>query len=250
MVALNRALLLTYYGLEAWPLRPGYLCPPVPGRAEYVHHVADLLADGSSVPRGPEVSILDIGTGASAVYPIIGIAEYGWRFVGTELDEGAWQSASSIVAMNGALRDHVEIRRQENRECILVNIVRDGDRFDACICNPPFHSSAEQAADDALRKEALMGSAPADVPVRHFGGLPHELWCEGGEAWFVGRLIAESAMHPRLCRWFTSYVSSRHNLPALRRDLAMVGATEVREIEIAYRAKKARILAWRFGAGQ
>ena len=41
--ALNRALLKFHYGIEHWDVPDGYLCPPIPGRADYIHHIADLL---------------------------------------------------------------------------------------------------------------------------------------------------------------------------------------------------------------
>jgi len=30
---------------------------------------------------------LDIGTGASAIYPLLGARVYGWSFLGTDIDE-------------------------------------------------------------------------------------------------------------------------------------------------------------------
>lgn len=39
---LNRALLKTCYGVSHWDIPPGYLCPPIPSRADYLHHLADL----------------------------------------------------------------------------------------------------------------------------------------------------------------------------------------------------------------
>ena len=42
--AFNRALLVHHYGISGWDIPAGYLCPPIPGRADYIHHVADLLA--------------------------------------------------------------------------------------------------------------------------------------------------------------------------------------------------------------
>ncbi|MBL9133973.1 MAG: RlmF-related methyltransferase, partial [Verrucomicrobiaceae bacterium] len=76
--ALNQALLKHAYGLQHWDIPAGYLCPPVPGRSDYLHHLADLI----SLNRGPQVRVLDIGTGANGIYPLIGAAEYGWSFVG------------------------------------------------------------------------------------------------------------------------------------------------------------------------
>jgi hypothetical protein len=82
--ALNKALLAHFYAVKHWDIPDGFLCPPVPGRADYIHHLADLLAlDTGTIPEN--ASILDIGTGANLIYPLIGAHEYGWRFTGSEI---------------------------------------------------------------------------------------------------------------------------------------------------------------------
>jgi 23S rRNA (adenine1618-N6)-methyltransferase len=72
----NRALLKAFYGIAHWDIPADYLCPPVPGRADYVHFLADLLAsvNDGKIPRGSIVRVLDIGMGANCVYPLIGHA--------------------------------------------------------------------------------------------------------------------------------------------------------------------------------
>ena len=72
--ALNTALLKHFYQLDNWDIPQGYLCPPIPGRADYIHYIADLLAssNGGAIPTGKLIKGLDVGTGANAVYPIIG----------------------------------------------------------------------------------------------------------------------------------------------------------------------------------
>lgn len=248
---LNRAILRHDYGMVEWELPPGYLCPPIPGRADYVHALADLLGNGpgASVPRGPSVVILDIGVGANCIYPIIGVAEYGWHFVGTEIDPVAVASARRIVTANPALAGRVEIRRQAAADAIFAGIVREGERFAACLCNPPFHASAAAAAAGTARKLRNLGHAGGnDAPARNFGGRHHELWCRGGEVAFVRRMIAESAERPRLCRWFTSLVSQRESLPAIERALAAARVAEVQTIPLAHGQKRSRVLAWRFSS--
>ncbi len=77
--ALNKALLAHFYAVKNWDIPDGFLCPPVPGRADYIHHLADLLGETSgTIPAN--ASILDIGVGANCIYPLIGVHEYGWRF--------------------------------------------------------------------------------------------------------------------------------------------------------------------------
>jgi 23S rRNA (adenine1618-N6)-methyltransferase len=244
---LNRALLKTYYGVAEWDIPPGYLCPPIPGRADYIHHVADLIAEaGSAPPRGPHIVVLDVGVGANCVYPIIGVSEYGWRFVGTDIDPVALESARHIVAVNPHLVGKVECRLQRASAGIFGGVVRPGETFAASVCNPPFHASAEEAAAGTLRKLRNLGAAKANAPVLNFGGRATELWCEGGESAFVRRMITESATRPGLCRWFTTLVSKSSSLPALYHSLKAVRAAEVKTIELAHGQKKSRLLAWRF----
>ncbi len=249
--ALNRALLLADYGLAHWDLPPDYLCPPIPGRADYVHHAADLLAAAeSTIPRGPATTVLDLGIGANAIYPIIGVHDYGWRFVGSDIDPIALRSAANIVATNPSLTGRVECRLQTSSTAILRGIIRPTDTFALTLCNPPFHASLAAATAGTRRKlfNLATGATPARTTTLNFGGQPNELWCPGGEAAFIARLIAESADFASQVRWFTTLVSSRGNLPSLTRALARVRATTVRTIPMGQGQKQSRLLAWTFHA--
>ena len=251
---LNQALLQLQYGIAGWTIPDGYLCPPVPGRADYLHYLADLLsADrATSLPFGPATRILDIGVGANCIYPLLGATEYGWRFVGSEIDPVALASAQRNVAAQPSLTHRIELRRQTNPSSIFAGVVRPGETFAASVCNPPFHVSAAAAAAGTQRKlRHLAGTRPTSAPpARNFGGRSHELWCRGGEVAFIRRMIAESAARPQLCGWFTTLVSQRDSLPPLRRALASVHPAEIRTIDLAHGQKKTRILAWRFHSAQ
>src|SRR5690606_29077932 len=87
----NRALLAQLYGIHHWDIPPGYLCPPVPGRADYLHGLADLLAEDhdGEIPRGAAIRALDVGCGANCIYPLLGHTDYGWHFVGSDIDPTA-----------------------------------------------------------------------------------------------------------------------------------------------------------------
>jgi len=248
VLALNRALLMTYYKIDFWDLPPGYLCPPIPGRSEYIHHVSDLLTgvDKRAIPRGPNVVVLDIGVGANCVYPIIGVAEYGWRFVGTDIDPVAVEWANHIVAKNPLLAKNVSCRLQSTPSNVFDGVVVRGESFDVSICNPPFHSSAEEAEEGTLRKLRNLGDGKADKAVLNFGGKNTELWCEGGELGFISRMITESASRPSTCRWYTTIVSKQGHMPAIHRMLKTARARDVRVIEMNYGQKKSRIVAWTF----
>ncbi|MDR3671397.1 MAG: 23S rRNA (adenine(1618)-N(6))-methyltransferase RlmF [Holophaga sp.] len=240
--ALNRALLRQAYGI-AWDLPPGFLCPPIPGRADYLHYAADLLAGGGPIPRGDAVRVLDIGVGANCIYPLLGHREYGWHFLGSDIDPAALAWAGRIVQDNG-LGGAIELRRQPDPGNIFQGLLRDGESFALSICNPPFHASPGAAREGSRRKLANLGQGG---PLRlNFGGRAGELWCQGGELGFLRRMIAESARFATRCRWFSALVSRSANLPDLRRALAQAGALATRTLDMAQGQKQSRILAWSF----
>ncbi|CAE1144161.1 putative AdoMet-dependent methyltransferase [Serratia sp. Tan611] len=246
---LNRALLQHFYGIEHWDIPAGYLCPPIPGRADYLHHLADLLAagNGGAIPRGKGVAILDVGVGANCIYPIVGVREYGWRFTGSEVESGALQSAKMIVAMNPQLKNSVRLRQQKQPERIFDGIIGAAERFDATLCNPPFHASAEEARASTRRKLHKLGKGEvAAKPVQNFGGKNNELWCAGGEEAFVCAMVAESVGKAENCLWFTSLISKSSTLPAVYQALRQAGAVEVRTVEMAQGQKISRFVAWTF----
>jgi 23S rRNA (adenine1618-N6)-methyltransferase len=250
--ALNRALLAHFYGIVVWDTPDGYLCPPIPGRADYVHTLADLLAEKTGeIPRGDAVRGLDIGVGANAIYPMLGRASYGWRFVGSDIDAVSLQNAAHIFAGNAVLKDGLETRLQKTSKHIFTSIIGDDDYFDFTLCNPPFHASAADAAAGTNRKLRNLGlaSKAQSQPKLNFAGQHNELWCDGGEARFIGQMIAESVQFATQVGWFTTLVSKAGNLPQCYRALKRVGAREVRTLEMSQGQKISRVLAWRFVAG-
>jgi 23S rRNA (adenine1618-N6)-methyltransferase len=247
VVALNRALLKAHYGIAHWDLPVGFLCPPIPSRADYLHHVADLIAadHGGVPPHGPRAKVIDIGVGANCIYPLLGVHAYGWHFVGSERDRVSADWARRLVEKN-SLTQQIEIRVQPSRERIFEGVARAGEAFILSLSNPPFHASPEEAEAGTLRKLRNLGGGRPAKAVLNFGGRGNELWCEGGEIAFVQRMIAESASRPDLCVWFTTLVSKRGSLPALERALGRVRAADVRTLTMFAGQKQSRILAWTF----
>jgi 23S rRNA (adenine1618-N6)-methyltransferase len=242
---LNKALLKQYYDIEHWDIPDGYLCPPIPGRADYIHYLADLLAstNDGNIPTGNKVKILDIGVGANCVYPIIGHQEYGWSFVASDVDKKALQAAENIIAANPVLSADVKVRLQHNKQQALKGIVKPGEQFHATMCNPPFHSSAEEAAAGSNRKLQNLGK---QKEVLNFGGQHVELWVEGGEVGFVKKMIAESVEFASQVGWFTTLISKSANLPFIYYALEQAKVSEGRTIEMAQGQKISRFVAWTF----
>lgn len=245
---LNKALLKHFYGINYWDIPEGYLCPPIPGRADYLHHLADLPASGKMgiVPAGNSIRCLDIGTGANCIYPILGNRLYGWSFVGTEIDPKAKENAEEIISKNPCLAGEIEIRLQKKSGDIFKNMILAGEYFDLTLCNPPFYSSAEEAGSESRRKTSNLNGKRISKPVLNFGGISNELWGEGGEEKFIQRMIAESRQFSIQCGWFSALVSKSAHLPGIYHSLKQADASEIRTIEMSQGNKISRIIAWKF----
>ncbi len=244
---LNKALLKQFYGISNWDIPVNYLCPPIPGRADYIHYIADLLKSSNNnvLPKGNSISVLDIGVGANCVYPIIGNSEYGWRFVGTDIDPFAIKSANTIIVSNDHLKSAIECRLQTSSSAIFRNIMKPGEVFDITICNPPFHSSLAEANEGTERKWRNLGIKNKKAAL-NFGGQNTELWCTGGESGFVKKMIEQSAQLPTKCFWYSTLISKRENLAGVYKALKKVNAIDIKTIDMAQGQKVSRIVAWTF----
>ena len=246
--ALNKALLISDYDINYWDIPKDYLCPPIPGRADYIHYIADLLGESNNgiIPEGENVIGLDIGIGANCIYPIIGFSAYNWSFVGTDIDENAIQNCKKIITENPKLIDAISLQLQAEPRYIFKNIILPEDKFAFTICNPPFHSSQDEATKATIRKLNNLENTRTIKPVLNFGGQNAELWCSGGEIGFITQMIYESVKYPLQCFWFTTLVSKKDNLKSLYKTLNKVGAVEIKTIEMAQGQKTSRIVAWTF----
>ncbi len=245
---LNKALLKHFYKIDYWDIPDGYLCPPIPGRADYIHYVADLLAidNGNKIPIGAQIKCFDIGVGANCVYPIIGHQEYGWQFVGADIDAAAIASGNQIISENPSLKNNIKLRLQINKKDIFKGIIQKGERFDVTICNPPFHASAAQANAGSIRKINNLTGKKQVKPVLNFAGKNNELWCEGGEERFINTMIIQSKQFAESCHWFTTLVSRNEHLDNIYRQLKQVGAAEIKTINMGQGNKMSRIVGWQF----
>ncbi|HBI00526.1 MAG TPA: 23S rRNA (adenine(1618)-N(6))-methyltransferase RlmF [Flavobacterium sp.] len=245
---LNKALLKSYYGILDWDLPEDYLCPPIPGRADYIHHIADLLAEVNQniIPTGNNIMGLDIGVGANCIYPILGNAEYDWSFVATDIDANALENCVSIIEKNPHLNEVISLQQQVNSRYIFKDIIQPEDKFAFTICNPPFHDSKEEAAKSAARKVSNLTNQKTVNPILNFGGQNNELWCEGGELAFITQMIYESVKYPKQCFWFTTLVSKKDHLKSIYKTLNKVEASTIRTIEMNQGQKISRLVAWTF----
>lgn len=237
---LNKALLKHHYRITDWNLPDNYLCPPIPGRADYIHYINDLLSTDEILKN---IKGLDIGVGANCIYPILGSQIYNWKMVGADIDQVAVKSAQSNVKLTKKLAKNIEIRLQSDNANIFQGIIKDKEYYHFTMCNPPFHSSKEEATKGTLRKlKSLHDSNSLEL---NFGGQSNELWCNGGEALFIKRMIKQSVQFKTQVGWFTTLASKKENLPKIIKQLDKLKTTH-QVIQMSQGNKKSRIIAWKF----
>lgn len=244
---LNKALLQHFYGVKNWDIPEHNLCPPIPGRADYIHYLADLLTENSKeTPKGISVKGLDIGTGANLVYPLIAHQSYGWEMLGTDINQKSLENAQKILDDNPDFSSHIQLKFQPDSNFIFKNILSLENRFTFSMCNPPFHDSEESAMKGNLRKTKNLKKSKTPKINLNFGGQQSALWCEGGELAFISKMIEESALFSSQILWFTCLVSKQENLFKLTSLLNKVKAVEMKTIDMAQGQKISRILTWTF----
>ncbi len=245
---LNKALLNHYYGIKNWEFPDENLCPPIPGRADYIHHVADILSENNfeAIPSGDKITCLDIGVGASCIYPIIGVTEYDWNFIGSDIDAKSIASAQQIIDSNPSLKSKIECRLQKNTNAIFQGILGEKEKIDVSICNPPFHSSIEDAQKGTRRKIKNLSGRKVKTPELNFAGISNEIICEGGEYQFIQNMIRESKIIFKNCCWFTTLVSKHSNLKRIYKLLKKDEADQIKTIPMGTGNKSSRIVAWTF----
>ncbi len=245
---LNKALLNHYYGIKNWEFPDENLCPPIPGRADYIHHIADLLGENNfgTIPIGDKITCLDVGIGASCIYPIIGVTEYDWKFIGSDIDPKSIASAQNIVNSNSSIKDKIECRLQKNSKDVFHGIIGKEDKIDLIICNPPFHSSIEDAQKGTRRKIKNLSGKKVKTPELNFAGISNELICDGGEYKFIQNMIRESEKFSKNCYWFSTLVSKQSNLKGIYKLLEKIEANQIKTIPMGTGNKSSRIVAWTF----
>mgnify|MGYP000256473012 CR=1 FL=1 len=232
---LNKGLLFSFDKITVWDFPDENLCPPIPGRLDYIHHLADLLSSEENI------KILDIGTGATCIYPLLGVAEYNWNFVATDIDLDSLDTAQDIIDDNN-LDDKIKLRQQFDEQQILKGILKEDDSFSVTMCNPPFYKSAEEAQGANRRKTRNLGNNA----VRNFSGNNNELWYVGGEKAFLHNYLYESSLFKEKSKWFTSLVSKKENVESLQKSSKKLEVKDFKVIPMNQGNKVTRIVCWRF----
>lgn len=234
--ALNTALLKQHYGLAYWNIPENNLCPPIPGRLDYLLHIADLFSN-------KEIHLLDIGTGANLIYPILATCHFKWKCTASEVNKESISNAQNIINKNTLLRD-IQLRHQKFKSHIFKYIIQAEDYFDVIVCNPPFFKDRSEAEKNNLRKYKNLNLKEGET--KNFGGLSNELWYKGGEEAFIKKMAEESLIFKNQVHWFTTIVSQKENLKNIKRAVNKMKPSEIKIVEMKQGNKQSRFIAWTF----
>ncbi len=237
--SLNTSLLKAFYNIHSWDFPDENLCPPIPGRVDYIHHLNDLFKSSSIKGR---INIIDIGTGATCIYPLLGNSVYRWNFTGTDIDKASIKNSQQIINRNN-LSNCISLKFQEDSNVIFSESIFENQKFTASMCNPPFYASQYEAVEANARKLKGLG---IEKTSRNFSGKQNELWYKGGEKAFLHNYLYQSSLFKNSCFWYTSLVSKKENIESILASLNKLGATEIKNIPMYQGNKVTRIIAWTF----
>ncbi len=246
--ALNLALLKKYYQIDYWDIPQGYLCPPIPGRVDYIHYLAELL-NTTFIPSAQKklpITALDIGTGASCIYPILGQQTYGWHFVASDIDQVSLTFSNLTIQNNSDLANKIQCRLQNSPDNIFTGIIQANEFYHLTLCNPPFHHSLSQANLASKNKWENLKRSTKATDKLNFGGQKAELWCKGGELSFIRNMIKESQYFQKQVLWFTCLVSKKDNLSRIKLSLKKAKVSKVKVVKMAQGNKTSRFIAWSY----
>ncbi|UNI20486.1 23S rRNA (adenine(1618)-N(6))-methyltransferase [Purpureocillium takamizusanense] len=208
---LTKTLLKLDFGIKL-ELPDDRLCPPVPNRHNYILWLKDLLDTSSYSPPGQKLVGLDVGTGASCIYPLLGCTQRPWSFIATDTDAESTSWARKNVELND-LAARITVSHRDPSSPLLPLDDLGLTSLDFCMTNPPFYASEK----DMLASAALKARPPRTACT----GSPAEMVTPGGEVGFVSRLVDESLALRDRVRWYTAmlgFLSSVADVVARLRD--------------------------------
>jgi len=180
---LNKALLQVDMGLFV-EFHEKRLCPPVPNRLNYLCWLAELLQlrgvdeKQESTGAARAAHVLDIGVGASCIYPLLGAHMYGWTVSGVEIDEESLACARRNVAANPSVSPRIRLvhvpHSADAMQKLIVKV------FSQCAENSHHRTaskcggSEESGPAERLSSEVHKRFDRAGVP-KELGPLAHAL---------------------------------------------------------------------------
>jgi len=237
--ALTTCLLKEDFGLTV-ELPPDRLVPTLPLRLNYIHWLEDIVG------RERDKWGIDIGTGASCIYPLLAVKMNGWKFLATEADPENCMHARKNVEKNGMAKEITVF--QVEKEVALLTPLNDPSlpgalpkKYDFCMCNPPFFA-------DHMEAQAVGTSRSMDRPeaMSVSTASPEECIAHGGEVGFVRQMIQESLLLKERVTVYSSMLGKKTSLAALKEELRANGVSKYSSTELCQGRTMRWALAWSF----
>ncbi|GAO17345.1 hypothetical protein UVI_02038650 [Ustilaginoidea virens] len=212
----------------------------VPNRHNYILWLKDLLDTSSYSKPGRELTGLDIGTGASCIYPLLGCVQRPWSFIATDIDDESLRFARNNVERNG-LSGRIRLVARSPGDPLIPLDELGIASIDFAMTNPPFYESEEQLLRSAQRKRRPPWTACT--------GAKTEMVTPGGEAAFVDAMFAESLRLRGRVQWYTAMLGFLSSLAGFVDKLRGAGVGNYAVTEFVQGAKTRRWgVAWSFAA--
>ncbi|KAF2683928.1 hypothetical protein K458DRAFT_303892 [Lentithecium fluviatile CBS 122367] len=246
VTALSKAILRTHFDLHLH-IPADRLCPPIPNRWSYVAWMQGLLDSTSpgycqKYDPNRQVTGLDIGTGASAIYTMLCLkTRPNWTMCATDIDKKSFDSAVRNLTLNGLITRTKMLQTIESNTLIPLQHL-GVKKLDFTICNPPFFENEEDM------RHSIKGEGKGWKPNAVCTGSVGEMVCAGGDLGFVGRIIDESLVLRDKVTWYSSMLGKLSSAKAIVGQLKKhaVNNWAVGCIDTGG-ATKRWIVAWSFG---
>ena len=206
---LTLTLLKRDFGLDV-RIPPGNLVPTLPLRFNYLLWLEDLMAanEGSNLHSDFNCSEpfgLDVGVGASCVYPLLAAKHFKWHVLGSDVDPESLASARENVARNN-LEERVELFHQDPEGPVFEEAISrsPSKKLAFTLCNPPFYEGSQTSPVRAPRHEKPAGKV-------------NEMTTPGGEVALVERMIQESLKLKNSVLFFTCMVGHKGSLKEIKK---------------------------------
>ncbi|KAI2280450.1 hypothetical protein LOZ02_005067 [Ophidiomyces ophidiicola] len=204
----------------------------------WLQDLVDSTANRYTDSYDPERAVagLDIGTGASCIYPLLGCAQRpAWTFLATgtppaflclvesnrqlilqsDIDESNIHHARRNIDRNG-LQARIRLTRTRPEDPLIqLDAIPPSKMLDFTMCNPPFYESREELLASAKAKQRPPNSACTGADI--------EMVTAGGETAFVSRMIEESLKLYDKVQWYTSMLGKLSSVTTLVEQLVAAG---------------------------
>ena len=193
---LVKTLLNKYLNIIYYEIPENYLIPTLTSRYNYLNYINKVFKK-KKIDKGENKILVDIGTGANIIYPLLGYKIFNWKFIGSEINDEAINIGRKILKENN-LENDILIIKQNNNKKIFENIINFKNKYFCSICNPPFFDINHEEKKDNLFTDNEYNY--------------NEVYCEGGEIFFIKEMIKESYLFRNNIFLFSTLIGRKNNM--------------------------------------